>query len=182
MRSAAIEERLRTDKGGRLSSVTRRYRAGRSLAHRAHSKGSTPQSSSRNASDKQPDASTLIFTSEPTITKHSAAGIPAPPYRTMRRNRPAGRAPFDREQDKNPAASTGCRSCRRQTFGTTAPTGGLHRNRFHRAGRTPVRAGRTRTRHRRRRSGAVAPGAGTATFADETTRAGRAAVRRTKNR
>ena len=100
----------------------------------------------------------------------------------MRRNRPAGRAPFDREQDKNPAASTGCRSCRRQTFGTTAPTGGLHRNRFHRAGRTPVRTGRTRTRHRRRRSGAVAPGAGTATFADETTRAGRAAVRRTKNR
>ena len=53
-----VLRRLRTDKGGRLSSVTRRYRAGRSLAHRAHSKGSTPQSSSRNASDKQPSAST----------------------------------------------------------------------------------------------------------------------------
>ena len=82
-----------------------------------------------------------------------------PPYRTMRRNRSAGRAPFAREQDKTPAASTGCRGCRRQTFGTTATTGGLHRNRFHRAGRTPVRTGRTRTRHRRRRPGAVAPGA-----------------------
>ena len=53
-----ILRRLRADKGGRLSSVTRRYRAGRSLAHRAYSKGSTPQSSSRNASDKQPSAST----------------------------------------------------------------------------------------------------------------------------
>ena len=53
-----VLRRLRTDKGGRLSSVTRRYRAGRSLAHRAYSKGSTPQSSSRNASDKQPSAST----------------------------------------------------------------------------------------------------------------------------